>query len=109
VHEIGAAPRLCFQEVPFLPDICSNSGWMMAMHHGIKLIVWGILAIGLGCLLYASPKEAGLRWYHPLPAFPLGVLLIAWGLFILRAGRTKTFPPPEPATDIAQTPQDHSE
>jgi hypothetical protein len=50
---------------------------------GIKLIVGGIAALVCGCLLYSLPKEFDMKWYQPLPAFPLGVLLIAMGVYCI--------------------------
>lgn len=56
---------------------------------GVRLIVGGVAAIGLGCLLYALPKEVDLAWYHPIPAFLAGLMLILLGVYTIRADDAK--------------------
>jgi hypothetical protein len=57
----------------------------MVTGKAIRLIISGVVVIGLGCFLYTLPKEMDLAWYHPLPAFAAGLLLIALGVHSLRA------------------------
>ena len=57
------------------------------MVKGIRLVLSGIVAIALGVVLYTLPKGFDLAWYHPLPAFPAGVLLIVVGVYTIKAAR----------------------
>jgi hypothetical protein len=50
------------------------------MINGVRFILSGGLLIVIGVGMYFAPKEAELSWYHPLPTFPLGLVLIFLGV-----------------------------
>jgi hypothetical protein len=69
------------------------------MFSGVKIIAGGLAAIVLGCLLYAAPKDIGLKWYQPLPAFAVGLILIAMGVYTLRSSSKKSREPEGASAD----------
>jgi hypothetical protein len=57
------------------------------MIKGIRYILVGVVLIVFACMMYAVPKEAQLPWYYLLPIFPVGLLVIFFGVHLIRADK----------------------
>src|SRR5262245_60788737 len=60
-------------------------------------IVGGVCILIVGVLLYFLPKDAGITWYMPLPAFAAGAFLIWLGVVALR--EVKEYKGPSPRVE----------